>query len=62
MGAAADEFLRKRAAPQTSEEGSILVLTADGKGNLMHRIFEPSKRKWFAPEIAACRPYAAYIR
>jgi hypothetical protein len=32
MGAAADEFLHKRAAPPTSEEGSILVLTADGKG------------------------------
>jgi hypothetical protein len=32
MGAAADEFLHKRAAPLTSEEGSILVLTADGKG------------------------------
>lgn len=32
MGAAADEFLQKRAAPPKSEEGSILVLTADGKG------------------------------
>lgn len=32
MGAAADEFLHKRAAPPTSEEGSILVVTADGKG------------------------------
>jgi hypothetical protein len=32
MGAAADEFLHKLAAPLKSEEGSILVLTADGKG------------------------------
>jgi len=32
MRAAADEFLHKRAAPPTSEEGSILVVTADGKG------------------------------
>ncbi|MGV2338885.1 MAG UNVERIFIED_CONTAM: hypothetical protein LVR18_34340 [Planctomycetaceae bacterium] len=32
IGAAADEFLHKQAAPPTSEEGSILVLTADGKG------------------------------
>ena len=32
MGAAADEFLQNRAAPAKSEEGSILVLTADGKG------------------------------
>ena len=32
MGAAADEFLQKRAAPPKSEEGSIFVLTADGKG------------------------------
>lgn len=32
MGAAADEFLQNRAAPPKPEEGSILVLTADGKG------------------------------
>jgi hypothetical protein len=32
MGAAADEFLLERAAPPKSEEGQILVLTADGKG------------------------------
>lgn len=32
MGAAADEFLQNREAPPKSEEGSILVLTADGKG------------------------------
>jgi hypothetical protein len=32
MGAAADAFLQERAAPPKSEEGSILVLTADGKG------------------------------
>lgn len=32
MGVAADEFLQNRAAPPKSEEGSILVLTADGKG------------------------------
>lgn len=32
MGAAADEFLQNRVAPPKSEEGSILVLTADGKG------------------------------
>ena len=32
MGVAADEFLQTRAAPPKSEEGSILVLTADAKG------------------------------
>jgi len=32
MGAAANDFLHKRAAPLKSEEGSILALTADGKG------------------------------
>ena len=32
MGAAADEILQNRAAPPKSEEGSILVMTADGKG------------------------------
>lgn len=32
MGAAADKFLQNQAAPPPSEEGSILVLTADGKG------------------------------
>lgn len=31
MGVAADEFLRERAAPPTSEECSIRLLTADGK-------------------------------
>ena len=32
MGTAADEFLLTRAAPEKSEEGDILVVTADGKG------------------------------
>lgn len=32
MGAAADAFLQERAAPPRSEEGKILVVTADGKG------------------------------
>jgi hypothetical protein len=32
MGAAANQFLRNQAAPEKTEEGSILVVTADGKG------------------------------
>ena len=32
MGTAADEFLLTQAAPKKSEEGEILVMTADGKG------------------------------
>ena len=32
MGAAANQFLRNQAAPKQTEEGSILVVTADGKG------------------------------
>ena len=35
MGAAANQFLRNQAAPEKTEGGSILVVTADGKGVLL---------------------------